>query len=298
MDMLLKLGSKGQEVKELQQALGLTPSGEFDAATLKAVKAYQSKKGLMVDGLVGKQTLGAIRAQNATTDLAEKVYSPITGLFVHKSYLPKGEYVDEPTPKEYLFLHHTQGWHNPYDTIHGWATDDRGPIATEFVMGGRSIKNSDDRYDGELVQCIPEGAYGWHLGDTGSHHMHTHSVGIELCNFGAATNGKTAYGRDIPADQLVTLPEAFKGNKQWHAYTDKQIENLRLFILWIAQRDSIDVRAGLIGEIKKHGAKAFEFNQNAYNGKVKGMWTHANVRATGKEDLFPQPNLIDMLLSI
>jgi hypothetical protein len=296
--MLLRLGSKGQDVKELQQALGLSPTGEFNAATLNAVKAYQSKKGLMVDGLVGNQTLGAIRAQNATTDLAEKIYSPIDGLFVHKNYLPKGEYIDEPTPKEYLFLHHTQGWNNPYDTIHGWATDNRGPIATEFVMGGRSIKDNDDRYDGELVQCIPEGAYGWHLGDTGSHHMHTHSVGIELCNFGAAINGKTAYDRIIPADQLVTLPNEFKGKKQWHAYTDKQIETLRLFILWIAERDSIDVRDGLIAEIKKQGPKAFEFNQNAYNGKIKGMWTHANVRKKDKEDLFPQPNLIEMLLSI
>ena len=296
--MLLKLGSKGQEVKELQQALGLTPSAIFDQTTHDAVMAYQRKKGLIVDGLVGRQTLGAIRAQNATTDLAEKVYSPISGLYVHKQYLPKGEYIDEPTPKEYLFLHHTQGWHNPYDTIHGWATDDRGPIATEFVLGGRSIKDNDDRYDGELVQCIPEGAYAWHLGDTGSHYMHTHSVGIELCNFGAAPQGKTTYGRAIPSEQLVTLPSEFKGEKQWHAYTDKQIETLRLFILWIAERDSIQVRDGLIAEIKKHGAKAFEFNQDAYNGKTKGMWTHANVRAQGKSDLFPQPNLIDMLLSI
>lgn len=296
--MLLKLGSKGQDVRELQQALSLKISGVFDDATLKAVKAYQSKRGLMVDGLVGAQTLGAIRAENATTDLGEKVYSPVDGLFVHKHYLPAGEYIAAPTPKEYLFLHHTQGWHNPYNTIQDWATDDRGPVATEFVMGGRSIKDNDDRYEGELVQCMPEGAYGWHLGDTGSHHMHTHSVGIELCNFGAAKNGKTEYGRVIPADQLVTLPQEFKGKKQWHAYTDKQIATLRLFILWIAERDSIDVRAGLIAEIKKQGHKAFEFNRNAYNGKVKGMWTHANVRAKDKEDLFPQPNLIEMLLSI
>jgi hypothetical protein len=55
---------------------------------------------------------------------------------------------------------------------------------------------------------------------------------------------------------------------------------------------------GLIAEIKKQGAKAFEFNEKAYNGSIKGMWTHANVRATGKSDLFPQPSLIDMLLSL
>jgi hypothetical protein len=296
--MLLKLGSKGQDVKELQHALGLDPSGVFDEKTQQTVKVYQAKNGLMVDGLVGAQTLGAIRAENATTDFSEKVYSPVEGLIVNKHYLPEGEYIPGPSSKEYLFLHHTLGWNNPYNTVHGWATDDRGPIATEFVLGGRSIKDNDDQYDGELLQCMPEGAYGWHLGKTGSNYMHSHSVGIELCNFGAATNGMTHTGRVIPADQLVSLTKEFKGHKHWHAYTDKQIETLRMFILWIAERDSIDVRDGLIAEIKKQGVKAFEFNQEAYNGNIKGMWTHANVRATDKSDLFPQPNLIDMLLSL
>jgi hypothetical protein len=298
MDMLLKFGSKGQDVKELQQALDLKPSGVFDQKTKEAVEAYQQGNGLMIDGIVGSQTWGAIQTENATTDVSEKVYSPFAGLIVNKHYLPAGEYLAGPTSKEYLFLHHTLGWNNPYDTVHGWATDSRGPIATEFVMGGRSVKGNDDQYDGELVQCMPDGAHGQHLGRTGSSYMHSHSIGIELCNFGAAKDGNTYTGRVIPNDQLVTLPTAFKGDKQWHAYSDKQIETLRMFILWIAERDSIDVRDGLIAEIKKQGAKAFEFNKNAYNGSVKGMWTHANVRATGKSDLFPQPNLIDMLLSL
>jgi hypothetical protein len=298
MDMLLKLGSKGQDVKELQQALDLNASGVFDQKTKEAVETYQRENGLMIDGLVGVQTWGAIQTENATTDFSEKVYNPVDGLFVNKHYLPTDEYLAGPTPKEYLFLHHTLGWNNPYNTVHGWATDSRGPIATEFVLGGRSIKGNDDQYDGELVQCMPEGAYGYHLGRTGSSYMHSHSIGIELCNFGAAKNGKTYTGRVIPVEQLVTLPTEFKGNKHWHAYSDKQIETLRMFILWIAERDSIDVRDGLIAEIRKQGAKAFEFNENAYNGKIKGMWTHANVRATGKSDLFPQPNLIDMLLSL
>ena len=95
----------------------------------------------------------------------------------------------------------------------------------------------------------------------------------------------------------MTLPNPFRGHKQWHAYSDKQIETLRLFILWIADRDSIEVRDGLVAEIKKKGAKAFEFNDEAFNGQIKGMWTHSNTRKD-KFDLFPQPNLIDMLLNL
>ena len=295
--MLLKEGSRGQEVAELQQALGIDADGVFGAGTRAAVEAYQKENGLVVDGIVGRQTLAAIREANATTDKSEKVYTPYEDLVVNKYFLPKGQYKEGPTQKEYLFLHHTAGWHNPYKTVDDWATDDRGTIATEFVLGGLSVKGKDDRYDGELVQCLPEGGYGWHLGKNGSQHMHTHSVAIEVCNFSYAVDGKTYVNTPIAEEQLVTLPEPFRGHRQWHAYSDKQIETLRLFILWMAERDSIDVRDGLVAEIKQKGAKAFEFNEDAYNGKIKGMWTHTNTRKD-KFDLFPQTNLIDMLLSL
>lgn len=295
--MLLKKGSRGQEVAELQQALGIDADGVFSAGTRKAVKSYQQKNGLLVDGIVGPQTLAAIREAYATTDNSEKVYSPYQGLVVNKYFLPKGEYREGPTQKEYLFLHHTAGWNNPYKTVDGWAKDDRGTIATEFVLGGRSVRGDDDHYDGELVQCLPEGGYGWHLGKNGSQYMHTHSVAIEVCNFSYAVDGKTYVNTPIAADQLVTLSKPFRGYSQWHAYSDKQIETLRLFILWMAERDSIEVRDGLVAEIKKKGAKAFGFNKDAYNGKIKGMWTHTNTRKD-KFDLFPQTSLIDMLLSL
>ncbi len=295
--MLLKEGSRGQEVAELQHALGIDADGVFGAGTRAAVEAYQKENGLVVDGIVGRQTLAAIREANATTDKSEKVYTPYEDLVVNKYFLPKGQYKEGPTQKEYLFLHHTAGWHNPYKTVDDWATDDRGTIATEFVLGGLSVRGNDDRYDGELVQCLPEGGYGWHLGKNGSQYMHTHSVAIEVCNFSYAVDGKTYVNTPIAEEQLVTLPEPFRGHRQWHAYSDKQIETLRLFILWMAERDSIDVRDGLVAEIKQKGAKAFEFNEDAYNGKIKGMWTHTNTRKD-KFDLFPQTNLIDMLLSL
>ncbi|MDQ6969517.1 MAG: peptidoglycan-binding domain-containing protein [Mariprofundus sp.] len=295
--MLLRQGSRGREVIELQQALGIADDGVFGAGTKQAVEAYQKEHGLMVDGIVGSQTLAAIRENHATTDNSERVYAATEDLLVHKYFLPKGEYLAGPTAKAYLFLHHTAGWHNPYHTVDGWAKDNRGTIATEFVLGGRSVKGNDDRYDGELLQCVPEGGYGWHLGKNGSQHMHTHSAAIEVCNFSYAKGGKTYVGTPIVADQIVTLAKPFRGHRQWHAYSDKQIETLKAFILWIAERDSIDVRAGLVAAIKQKGAQAFEYNAQAYNGKIKGMWTHGNIRKD-KFDLFPQADLIDMLLSL
>ena len=54
--MLLKVGSKGDDVKKLQEKLGLGADGNFGPGTEKAVKEWQSKNGLTADGIVGDGT--------------------------------------------------------------------------------------------------------------------------------------------------------------------------------------------------------------------------------------------------
>jgi len=293
--MILKSGSKGKEVKELQDYLGLNSDGDFGPKTETAVKEWQRNNGLVADGIVGPKTWDAMGI--ATTDNSENKYTTDNGLMINKHFLPKGEYKEGPTNKEYLFLHHTAGWHNPYNIIDQWGRDDRGTIATEFVLGGLSVKGNDDKYDGEMLQAFPEGGYGWHLGKNGSQHMHTHSIGVEVCNFGYIDDGKTYAGTSVIDSQIVTLKDSFRDYTTWHRYSDKQIESLKKLILHLADRDGINVRDGLVSEIKKNGAKGFDFNEDAYNGSVKGMWTHTNTR-TDKFDMFPQQELIDMLLSL
>jgi putative chitinase len=51
--MLLKNGSSGEDVKKLQEKLGLSADGSFGPGTEKAVKEWQSKNGLTADGIVG-----------------------------------------------------------------------------------------------------------------------------------------------------------------------------------------------------------------------------------------------------
>lgn len=52
----LKKGSKGSAVKKLQTALKITADGDFGPITEKTVKAYQSKKGIVVTGVVDETT--------------------------------------------------------------------------------------------------------------------------------------------------------------------------------------------------------------------------------------------------
>ena len=54
--MLLKIGSKGEDVKKLQAKLGTTADGSFGPGTEKLVKEWQSANGLTADGIVGDGT--------------------------------------------------------------------------------------------------------------------------------------------------------------------------------------------------------------------------------------------------
>ena len=54
--MLLKNGSKGNDVKKLQEKLGLASDGAFGPGTEAKVKAWQTANGLTADGVVGDVT--------------------------------------------------------------------------------------------------------------------------------------------------------------------------------------------------------------------------------------------------
>jgi hypothetical protein len=297
---------KGKNVELLQRFLKLRIDGNFGVETQRAVKVWQKENGLKDDGIVGPITWGAMGI--ATTDNSENNEE-----FIRERILPRGEFLVGPTKKEWVFLHHTAGWHNPYNTIDGWSRDNRGQVATEFVIGGPSIRGNDNEFDGEVVKCIPDGGYGWHLG-TGNNVMHRNSVGIEVCNFGQLTKGGyrkngtwiklnddkfyTYVGTEVHPNQIVELTEPFRGFKFWHKYSDNQISNLKNLILHISKRDSIDIRKGLIELIKKEGEfKAFNKVDITMCNRTKGLWSHTNVMS-GKFDMFPQPELVVMLLSL
>ncbi len=55
--MILRNGSKGPGVKQIQEKLGVVPTGNFGPKTEAAVKAWQKTNGLKDDGIVGPNTL-------------------------------------------------------------------------------------------------------------------------------------------------------------------------------------------------------------------------------------------------
>jgi len=247
MTIVLKKGSKGESVKTLQEFLKLTVDGIFGSKTESAVKSYQKKVGLLPDGIVGEKTwavMGILNTDNAENQEVENA------LEIKKYFMPEGTYFKGPVKKQWIYLHHTAGWHNPYQVADMWARDTRGNVGTEFVLGGQSVKD-----------------------------------------------GKTYVGVKADPSQIVTLAKPFRGYKQWHRYSDEQIKVLRNWILYCAERYNIDPRVGLVEWVKEKGADGFDVLNLAYAEKNPGMYSHTNV-IRGKVDMFPQQELIDMLLSL
>lgn len=60
--VLLRVGTRGAEVKKLQEALGIGADGIFGKGTAAAVKAFQEENGLAADGMAGPRTLAKMSA--------------------------------------------------------------------------------------------------------------------------------------------------------------------------------------------------------------------------------------------
>lgn len=291
-----KKGSRGEKVKQIQKVLGVTADGVFGDKTTQAVKKFQKEHGLYADGIVGTKTLNALD-MIMDTDLSSNI-KITSGLDIENHYLPNGQYLNGHYDNDYLIIHHTSGHDDPKAVVDYWAHDSLGRVATEFVIGGQRSTDGRSIYDGKIIRSYPEGCQGYHIGKCGSSYMATHSVGIEMCNIGWVKNGKSYVNSSVIPSQIITLKESFKGFKQWHKYSDKQLESLKKLMLYVANRDNIDLHKGLYEWIKKEGVtKAFDFHQNAYNGLVKGVLVHTSIR-TDKTDCPPQPELVDLILSL
>jgi len=127
---------------------------------------------------------------------------------------------------------------------------------------------------------------------------------VELNNFGylKKKDGKyyTYVNTEVKPEYVCDLGYKFRGHQYWHAYSDKQIESLRLLLLHLKDiYPKMDLENGLPKLLKEgvHPKDAFEFNEDAYYARQFGLWSHTSVRKD-KFDCFPQPELVEMLKNI
>ena len=94
--MLLKIGSTGEDVKKLQEKLGLKPDGEFGKNTEAAVKKWQKANELTDDGIVGDKSWSKLfEITKIITD--DKVLTPNTlDISKLKGHIPDSVMVQLP----------------------------------------------------------------------------------------------------------------------------------------------------------------------------------------------------------
>ncbi len=86
--MLLKKGSRGNEVKALQRALHLLDDGIFGQLTEERVKEFQKENGLIVDGIVGDKTWAKISGSSSSLQKSKR---SINEIIVHCSATKEGK---------------------------------------------------------------------------------------------------------------------------------------------------------------------------------------------------------------
>lgn len=104
---LYRRGSRGEMVKQIQKALagagfGVICDGYYGSITEEAVKAFQSKKGIKPDGVVGPRTLALLIPARF-----KRSRRTITEIIVHCSATPEGK---DYTVADIRRWHKAQGW--------------------------------------------------------------------------------------------------------------------------------------------------------------------------------------------
>lgn len=285
-------GSFGDSVLTLQKALQkkgykIDADSKFGDNTLKAVIDYQTKVGLEPDGIVGEMTMNSLLF-DAIVDTKKDALKCV------KSVYQVNDYYKSINKKNQICLHHTAGGPSPYLTVDWWRLDP-APVATAFVIGGSFNKN-----DGEIIQAHPDQYWAWHLGidpkfsgGCVDRTLDSKCIGIEICNWGFLRPSNADYVSYanvlVRANNATVLDTEIRGQKVFQKYTDAQIESTRILLIELANKHNINIKGN-------YDRKWFELSKDALSGK-EGLFNHCNYR-TDKIDIFPQPEMLDMLNSL
>ncbi len=325
---VIKLRMQGDDVTYLQTKLkehGFFHEridGNFGQNTLVAVGNFQIAAGLKSDGIVGSLTWNKlqnwgrpqteVKIEPKTIDIPNRIsYEDANGLRIYDCLLSEEEYIKTETTKETIWLHHTAGGSRPDWTIGGWEKDfqkdDSGnpvldsngnpkpiKVGTSFVIGRKSSTTDETIWDGKILRAFEDKYWAYHLGISKySMSLNSSSIGIEICNYGPLTqkNGQffNYVNKPIKEKEVVELDIPFRGYKFWERYTDAQLESTRKLIIYLSNKWGIEIQKGI------YTRDWFDYNEGWFSNG--GLRSHTQVRKD-KFDIFPQPEMIQMLNSL
>lgn len=212
--VVLKIGSKGEEVKRLQRLLGIGDDGIFGYGTERAVKDFQRRKMLYVDGVVGRNTweelLKDISKEDADINIIDAhINTHIT--------LALGRKI------KYIAIHYTAGGSSKKGTA----------MATRNVFITRQASADFVVDDAEIVRINPDvrNYYCWAVGDklnstTGGGRLH-----------GMATN-KNTISIEICSNLLPNTTAAVPNHGGWY-FTDAALNNALKLVRYLMREYDI-----------------------------------------------------------
>lgn len=199
----LKKGSTGQDVKMLQQQLHIKDDGIFGSLTETAVKDFQKKHNLIVDGIVGDKTWAALRCVTTNSKCIDPsvIYKPLS-VHVTKS--------SNRTP-QYLAIHFTAG----SSSNAGRAQS----VYNTFVSRSASADFAVD--DRDMVQFNPDinNYYCWAVGDAKNKYSHGGSL------YGKAINKNTVSIEVCSTCSPITTAGVSTPNHPGWSFTDAALNN-------------------------------------------------------------------------
>lgn len=226
---LLKLGSRGEEVKIVQRKLGLTVDGVFGPKTEAAVKEFQKKNGIYPDGMVGPKTWPLIQATSnnnpATTKPAVSNSKQVDPSVV---YAPLKSCISKYANRQikYIAIHYTAGG----SSAPGRAVSMKN--SWEKTRRASADFGVDDR---DMVQFNPDlkNYYCWSVGDK----KNTAGGGAQL--YGKATNRNT-----ISIEICSNIKKGYSASKVNHEgwyYTEAALNNAVKLVKILMKKFNIDI---------------------------------------------------------
>ena len=220
----LKKGSKGEDVKKLQQLLKITIDGDFGPKTEEAVKKFQKEHNLTSDGIVGPKTWEAlgVKDTNTTAPTSSKCVDPSVVYSPLKSCITR----TQNRTIKYIAIHYTAGASSAsgraVNMKSNWektkrASADFGVDDTTMVQFNPDLKN---------YKC-------WSVGDD----KKASTGGAQL--YGRATNANTI-SIEI-CSNLKKGTDASKPNHEGWYYTEAALNNAVKLVKILMKKFNIPV---------------------------------------------------------
>lgn len=198
--ILLKRGSKGEDVAKVQRSLGIEADGIFGVKTEAAVKEWQHQRGIVADGIVGAKTWGAMFPTSSKAVDPAVIYAPLKCCITR-------------TPNrviKYIAIHYTAGGSSAAGRAIGMKS------SWEKTKRASADFGVDDR---DMVQFNPDPANYrcWSVGDK----KNPYSNGGQL--YGKATNSNTI-SIEICSNLKAGYSAHAANHEGWY-YTDAALAN-------------------------------------------------------------------------